>query len=191
MIQKSAFLVIGVGLLAIIGVIGGQAPLAVENPQEESALITETAGNPGGSLEARDPVEKNRPVLKPSMAKRTVYPKKDADYWFDKAALCATYGNNEAAIKYYQKAITLDPNRSGAYFGQGVAFGQMGDFKQALSLISKAIALKPNDGLYYYGRGRVYLMAADKENAMKDFKKAAELGDEDALNYLDTIARAK
>jgi len=181
----------GVGLLAMIGVIGGYSPLAAENPQEESALITETAGNPGDAEEVQKPVEKDRPVLKPSLAKKTVYSRKDAGYWFDKAALCATYGNNEAAIKYYQKAINLDPKRSGAYFGQGVSFGQLGDFKQALSLINKAIALKPNDGLYYYGRGRVYLMAADKENAMKDFKKAAELGDEDALNYLDTIARAK
>ena len=45
---------------------------------------------------------------------------KDADYWFDKGALCATYGNDSAAIKYFQKAIVLDPQRSGAYFaGQG------------------------------------------------------------------------
>jgi len=47
--------------------------------------------------------------------------KKDARYWFDKGALVSTYGNNEAAIQYFQKAIAMDPNFSGAYFSQGVS----------------------------------------------------------------------
>jgi tetratricopeptide (TPR) repeat protein len=117
--------------------------------------------------------------------------RQDANYWFDKGALCSTYGNNEAAVKYFQRAIALDPNRSGAYFAQGVSYGQLGQYKRALALIDKAIQLKPNYGLYYYGRGRVHLLAGDKESAIKDFKKAATLNDEDAMDYLDTIAEAK
>jgi tetratricopeptide (TPR) repeat protein len=39
--------------------------------------------------------------------------KKDADYWFNKGALVSTYGNNQAAVKYFQKAIVLNPNFSG------------------------------------------------------------------------------
>jgi len=92
-------------------------------------------------------------------------PVKNADYWFDKGALCATYGNEPAAIKFFQKAITLDPKRSGAYFTQGISYG---------------IAMEPQNGLFFYGRGRVHLLAGDQEKAMTDFKKAAELDDEDA-----------
>ena len=115
--------------------------------------------------------------------------KNDADFWFDKGALCATYGNDPAAIKYFQKTISLNPQRSDAYFGQGVSYGQLDNFNKALALISQAIEMNPRNGLYYYGRGRVYLLSGEKEKAMADFKKAAELDDEDAQNYLNTFAK--
>ena len=117
--------------------------------------------------------------------------KKDAAYWFNKGALVSTYGNNEAAVKYFQKAIVLNPNFSRAYFSQGVSFGQLGQFQKAIAQIDRAIKMEPQNGMYYYGRGRVYLMSGDKTRAMEDFKKAAELEDEDALNYLDYIGQDK
>ena len=115
---------------------------------------------------------------------------KNADYWFDKGALCATYGNDKAAIQYYQKAIKLDPKRSGAYFAQGVSYGQLGEFEKAIPLIDKAIKMEPQNGLYIYGRGRVHLLAGYRQMALADFKKAAELDDEDAQAYLETVAQA-
>jgi len=124
-------------------------------------------------------------------AKKKVEPVKNADYWFDKGALCATYGNDPAAIKYLQKAISLDPRRSDAYFAQGVSYGQLQNFFKAIALIDKAIEMSPHNGLYYYGRARVYLLADEKEKAMEDFKKAAELDDEDAQNYINTIAKTQ
>lgn len=117
--------------------------------------------------------------------------KKDAAYWFNKGALVSTYGNNEAAVKYFQKAIVLNPNFSAAYFSQGVSFGQLGEYQKAIAQIDRAIKMEPQNGMYYYGRGRVYLLSGNKTRAMGDFKKAAELEDEDALNYLDYIGQDK
>ena len=124
-------------------------------------------------------------------ATKKVEPVKNADYWFDKGALCATYGNDTAAIKYFQKVIKLDPQRSGAYFSQGVSYGQLGEFGKAIPLVNKAIEIQPQNGLYIYGRARVHLLAGNQEKAMADFKKAAELDDEDAQAYLETIAQAE
>jgi len=121
--------------------------------------------------------------------RESVSHKNDADYWFDRGALCATYGNDSAAIKYFQKAISLDPQRSDAYFEQGISYGQLENFIKAITLIDKAIEMNPHNGLYYYGRARVYLLADKKEKAIEDFQKAAELDDEDAQNYLNTIAK--
>ena len=115
-------------------------------------------------------------------------PVKNADYWFDRGALCATYGNDKAAINYYQKAIKLDPKRSGAYFAQGVSYGQLGEYEKAFPLIDKAIKMEPQNGLYIYGRGRVHLLAGFRQMALADFNKAAKLDDEDAQAYLKTIA---
>jgi tetratricopeptide (TPR) repeat protein len=124
-------------------------------------------------------------------ATKKVEPVKNADYWFDRGALCATYGNDPAAIKFFQKAITLDPNRSGAYFEQGISYGQLGEFGKAIPLINRAIDMEPQNGLYIYGRGRVYLLAGDRGKAMADFKKAAALDDEDAQTYLETISQTE
>jgi len=112
---------------------------------------------------------------------------RDPNYWFQKGALCATYGNNQAAVGYFGKAIALDPGHSGAYFSQGVSYGQLGNYTRALAAISRAIEMKPQNGLYYYGRARVYLLSGEKENAMADFRKAADLGDEDARIYLKNM----
>jgi hypothetical protein len=113
--------------------------------------------------------------------------KEKAIYWFKKGALCATYGNNQVAIKYFEKTVALDPQHSGAYFEQGVSYGQLGDYQKGVSMINQALAMEPGNGLYYYGRGRVYLLSGDKDRAMEDFKKAAHLEDEDVINYLKYI----
>jgi tetratricopeptide (TPR) repeat protein len=113
----------------------------------------------------------------------------DPNYWFYKGALCATYGNNKAAVVYFGRAIALDPRHSGAYFSRGVSYGQLGMFSQAFSSIDRAIEIEPQNGLYYYGRARVYLLSGDTERAQADFSKASALGDEDAADYLKKSAR--
>jgi len=109
---------------------------------------------------------------------------RDPTYWFQKGALGATYGNNQAAVNYFGMAIAPDPGHSGAHFSQGVSYGQLGNYTRALAAINRAIEMRPRNGLYYYGRARVYLLSGEKENAMADFRKAADLGDEDARIYL-------
>ena len=123
----------------------------------------------------------------PALAQKEVI--QGPDYWFDKGALCATYGNDKAAIKYFQKVIDRDPNRSDAYFGQGVSYGQLQEFFKAIPLINKALEMEPQNGLYFYGRARVYLLAGETEKAMQDFQKAAALDNEDAMDYIDMLAR--
>jgi tetratricopeptide (TPR) repeat protein len=125
------------------------------------------------------------PVADCSAAERTSRGK-DAAYWFDKGALCSTYGNNAAAVKYFQKALDLNPRSSRAMFSQGISYGQLGEFERAIALINRALSIESRNGLYYYGRGRVYLLAGQDEKAMDDFRKAAELGDEDAMQVLES-----
>jgi tetratricopeptide (TPR) repeat protein len=164
--RKSVYLTFLIGLLALTVLISLSAPL----------MAQATTDNKESKQTARP-------------AKKKVEPVKNADYWFDRGALCATYGNDAAAVTYFQKVIKLDPKRSGAYFGQGVSYGQLGQYEKALPLIDKAIEMEPQNGLFFYGRARVHLLAGDEEKAMTDFKKAAELDDEDAQSYLATIAQ--
>ena len=169
---KSANLTFFIGLLAIAVLLSLSAP-----------LMAQTTTDP------KDKKQTAQTAAKTDTAQKKEAPVKNADYWFDKGALCATYGNDKAAIKFFQKVIDLDPNRSGAYFEQGISYGQLDQFAKAIPLIDKAIEMEPENGLYIYGRGRVHLLAGDEEKAMADFKRAAELDDEDAQIYLEGIAQ--
>ena len=117
--------------------------------------------------------------------KRTDDQEKNADYWYDRGILVSVYGNDKAAIQYFQKVIELDPQRSDAYFQLGVSYGEIGEYQKAVSFIDKAIELNPDKSVYYYGRGRVYLLLGDEDKSLTDFKKAAEMGSRDARNYLE------
>ena len=112
---------------------------------------------------------------------------KDVTYWQNQGDLTATYGNDKAAIRYYKKALQLDPDNSRIYYKLGVSYGETGQYKQAIASIDKALSKDSQTGLYFYGRGRVYLLSGDKESAVEDFKRAAVLGDRDAQDYLRNV----
>jgi len=214
---KSAYPILFFSLLALVVVIGvPSAVTAVMNPLKFKSKATNVApkpvqnenqtmesnytiaealseNKPDRSARPVDSVSSNKSVKTSSAApsetaKKAAVSRKEADDWFDKGALCATYGNEQAAIKYFQKVISLDPQRSGAYFEQGISYGQLAQYTKALDLINKALELESQNGLYLYGRGRVYLLDGKIEKAMEDFKKAAELDDEDAQTYLGSHA---
>lgn len=176
---KSVFLVLFIGLLALAVILSLSAPLMAQKAagQPDTTQTAQAAADKPAEDQTGTAMKKDAPV-------------KNADYWFDKGALCATYGNDKAAIKYFQKVIELDPKRSGAYFEQGISYGQLEQFDKALPLIDKAIAMEPENGLFIYGRGRVHLLAGDEEKAMADFTKAAELDDEDAQIYMKSMTQA-
>lgn len=142
--------------------------------------LTIAASGPAAAAAGTPSPKAARPEAAPAESR-------DAAYWFQKGALCATYGNNQAAVGYFGKAIALDPGHSGAYFSQGVSYGQLGNYARALEAVNRAVAMQPDNGLYYYGRGRIHLLSGDREKALADFRKAAGLGDEDARDYLKNI----
>ena len=186
---KSILSAISISLLVLVLVIAFTVPATAQNtdkkPKTSKMMAATNTKNP-----RIKPGEINLNSAKtPAVAEKTTTSPKDAGHWFDKGALCATYGNDRAAISYFQKAIALNPNLSGAYFEQGISYGQLGDFDKAVTLVNKAIEMEPQNGLYLYGRARVYLLAGKQDQAMDDFKTAAELDDEDAQTYLKHIAR--
>lgn len=111
-------------------------------------------------------------------------PTQRARQWSEKGTICAAYSNHRGAIRYLNRAISLDPSVSIYFFERGVSLGKMGRYADALRDIDRAVELNPERPAYYYGRGWVHLLADAHEEAMADFKKAAEGGNQDAINYL-------
>ena len=108
----------------------------------------------------------------------------DSHYWINKGDLCAVYGNDKAAIKYYKKALALEPNNRRTLFHLGISYGEIGNYEQAIAFINKAITIDSLNGLYFYGRGRVFQLFGKMEKAIDDFKHAANMGNYDAQNHL-------
>jgi uncharacterized protein YbaP (TraB family) len=131
---------------------------------------------------------KTQPVAQDKVALVTEENQKETQIWYDKGILYTVYGNDQAAIPYFQKVIDINPRHSDAYFQLGVSYGEMGAYQKAISAIGKAIELNSEKDVYYYGRGRVYLLSGEKETALKDFKQAAAMGSKDAKNYLEKYA---
>ncbi len=59
-------------------------------------------------------------------------------------------GNRNEAIKMYNKAIELDPQRSSSYVNRGITYEISGNYQEALKDFSKAVELdtKPVHFLY-------------------------------------------
>ncbi|MCP4748871.1 MAG: tetratricopeptide repeat protein [Desulfobacteraceae bacterium] len=109
----------------------------------------------------------------------------DPVYWLDKGALVATYGNYPAAIKFYRKALTLDPNMSEAFYNLGLAYMELRKPNPALHNINQAISIDPDKHQYHYALARVYLLEGQENEALEKFKAAASMGNLDAAAYLE------
>ncbi len=108
----------------------------------------------------------------------------DAEYWTRRAAASSMYGNDKAAVKYYDKALALEPENPDIYYLLAIACTGTGDYTRALKNINTAIIKSPDNGNYYYARGRALFLAGERDRATEDFIAAAKLGSQDAQDYL-------
>ena len=122
---------------------------------------------------------------------KTQYTKKDPEYWSDKGGLVAAYGNDKAAVGFYEKAIKLDPQRGDYYFNLSVSYCELGEYAKALAAINRALAIDSENGAYYYTRGRIYLLSEGREKAMDDFIRSARLDHKDARDYLTDVVHVQ
>ena len=113
-------------------------------------------------------------------------PKKEdtAEFWLDKGLLYATYGNDKEAIRFYEKALQIEPDNPGAFFNIGISYSSLGQYDLAVNALNKALLLSPDNGDYHYGLGWVYLLKGESGKAMEYIRTAADLGNPDAIKYL-------
>ena len=94
-----------------------------------------------------------------------------------------TAGQTDKAIKYYCKAIDLNPLFAEAFCNRGVAKSHLGNKKGAIKDYDKATELNPEYAKAYNNRGSVKADLGDKEEAIKDYDKAIELNPKYAEAY--------
>jgi len=95
----------------------------------------------------------------------------------------ANLGQNDAALKDYNSAITIDPEYQYAYVTRCETRLQLDDTAGALTDCNDAIRLDPNDALAYEDRGDVQFEREAYAVALTDYDRAVALGRSGAYIY--------
>ncbi len=96
---------------------------------------------------------------------------------------------NDTAMKYLNKALSIDPKFATAYSNRGSVRSTMGDNNGALEDYTKAIEFDVNFADPYYNRGIVYYNLGRKGEACNDLRKAAQLGHNIAPNAVRDLCK--
>jgi tetratricopeptide (TPR) repeat protein len=84
-------------------------------------------------------------------------------------------GNNKEAIKAYQSALRLSPNRDDLYNKMGNIFIEEGETDQAIKSYQSALRIEPKSTAYLYSLGQAYLAKGSLEDAKSQFEKILRL----------------
>lgn len=95
----------------------------------------------------------------------------------------ASLGDEEGAIRDYDKAIQFNPKFTDAYTSRGLSRYNLDDLQGAYFDFSKALELGPPDADKYLNRGVVKAELGEFVSAIDDYTKAIELDKNDASLY--------
>ena len=76
-----------------------------------------------------------------------------------------------------------DSKNAGAYYRQGVARLEKGEYDAAISDLTKAIKTRPRFAMAHFYRGRAYFRKGEHDKALPDLNKAIELDPALAVAY--------
>ena len=91
------------------------------------------------------------------------------EYYFYLGLVEADYNEK---LKYYDKAIKLNPDYTDAYINRGLVKNELQDFDGSIADYNKAIELDSKCSLAYNNRGYTKYKKGDYEGALKDYNKA-------------------
>lgn len=85
-------------------------------------------------------------------------------------------GRPDAALGYFQKAVKLDANSTHGWFGQGMAYTNMGEFAASLEHFRKAIKLDSTLAIAHHNLGRSLHEVGHADQAYQSFQNSINLG---------------
>ena len=97
-------------------------------------------------------------------------------------------GDNNSAITYFTKVLTMDPTVFEAYLNRALARQKLKDYEGALGDFEKAIKINPNVVECYLKRGDLYMILGKQSKAVEDYSQAKSL---DPKNYEPYLKRAR
>ena len=81
----------------------------------------------------------------------------------------------EKAIEAFERAIKIDPKRSGGYLGRANCLNTLEQYERAIEDYNHALELDPKLANAYANRGIAHAQLGDREKAIADYEKALAL----------------
>ena len=81
----------------------------------------------------------------------------------------------EKAMPHYEKAVTLEPNRTQALNNVGIAYKELGYDEKALKAYQAVIALNPNDSAVYNNLGNLLRQMGNHDGALQALEHSIKL----------------
>ncbi len=94
-------------------------------------------------------------------------------------------GNLNAALKDYNKALSINPDYGETYVNRGRLYFDQNKHNEALADFNKAIELKPELDEAHINRGATYCVLSQFDKAIIDFNKAEELNPKNKNVFLN------
>ena len=94
-------------------------------------------------------------------------------------------GDDDSAVRDFEKVLELDPRNSYAHFGMGCVSVGRGEFDRALREFDTALRLNPEFLDALRARGSMYLKNGDLNRAIQDFDKVLTLDQRNMAAYND------
>ncbi|KPK74783.1 MAG: hypothetical protein AMJ89_05460, partial [candidate division Zixibacteria bacterium SM23_73] len=82
---------------------------------------------------------------------------------------------HEEAVRYYNKAIEIDPLYKEAYNQLAYTYNEMGNFEKSIWAINEYISLAPDEANPYDSRADLYAYNGKIDQAIESYKKALEI----------------
>ena len=91
----------------------------------------------------------------------------------------------QEAIKYFIKAIKLNPHKPTIYYNLGLAYHHIGNMEEAITYYEKAIELKPDYAEAYCNLGMSFNEKRDLEKAIESYEETIKIDPNHAGAYMN------
>jgi tetratricopeptide (TPR) repeat protein len=88
-----------------------------------------------------------------SLDRRNVVPVSFGETLVDKGNTLIEQRNYTQGLRYFDKALVIDPNDKYALEGKGYALYNLGNYTEAIQSLDKALSIDPNDELAQSNKG--------------------------------------